>query len=303
MRFDLMDPKPTLSPELYDHAFTLHGLVSVGAMAAALIAIPVLVVKPGRGAVLLGSFALALWVGAMAPLIGLELRGSREWLGFSPRTALLALAASLALGAAQIAVSLPANSDRPSRPQLLAAVGGIAALGIVVIPLFAGEFPTAVHWLLATTAVACGSIHDAMKRVAPTLAVVATVPCLLVGWAATAFVHAVHTDVHLHDTVAMVSPLPVTGGALVGALLLAATRWRSPHRRLAYIGAALIAAGAGVTSLGFLLLGLRGLPRRYLAYSPEYQSLQIVVGAAAMVMAIGCLLALDALRRGTRVDA
>ena len=36
----------------------------------------------------------------------------------------------------------------------------------------------------------------------------------------------------------------------------------------------------GLTSLGFFLLGLRGFPRRYFAYLPEFQSLQILVGAA-----------------------
>ena len=200
----------------------------------------------------------------------------------------------------RVAASEP---DRPSQPQLVAAAGGITALAIVAIPLFGGELPTAVLWLLATTAVACGLIPDAMRRVATTFALIAIVPCLLLGWAATALVHAVHADFPFHDTVAMLSPLPVTGGALLGALLLAATRWRSPQRRLAHVGAALITAGAGLTSLGFLLLGLRGLPRRYLAYSPEFQSLQIVVSAAAVVTAIGCVLALDAFRRGTRVDA
>jgi heme/copper-type cytochrome/quinol oxidase subunit 1 len=299
MRFDLMDPKPTLSPELYGHAFALHGLVSAGGLLAAMLAIPALVVKPGRGSVVLGFLALGLWVGAMALLISLDLRGSQEWLGFSPRSVLLALAASSVLGAAQIAVSLPANSDRP---QLVAATGGITALAIVAIPLIGGELPTAVLWLLATTAIACGLIPDAMRRAATTLALVVIVPCLFLGWAATALVHAVHTDFPFHDTVAVLSPLPVTGGALLGTLLLAATRWRSPQRRLAHVGAALITAGAGLTSLGFFLLGLRGLPRRYLAYLPEFQSLQVIVGAAAVVTVIGCLLALEALRRGTCAD-
>jgi heme/copper-type cytochrome/quinol oxidase subunit 1 len=301
MRFDLLDPQPTLSPEVYGHAFALHGLASAGGLLATMLVIPALIVKPGRGSVVLGWFALALWVGAMALLVGLDVRGAQEELGFSPRGVLLVLATSAALGAAQIAVSLPANIDRPSRPQLVAAAAGFTALAIIAIPLFGGGFPPAAHWLLATTAVACGVLPDAMKRIAPSLALVAIVPCLVLGWIATALVHVVHPDFPFHDTVAVLAPLPVTGGALFGALLVAATRWRSPRRRLVYVGAAVITAGAGLTSLGFFLLGLRGLPRRYLAYLPEHQSLQVAVGAAAVVTAIGCVLALESFRRGARV--
>jgi hypothetical protein len=212
------------------------------------------------------------------------------------------LAASAVLGAARLLASLTARSGRPSRAQIAAAVGGITALAIVAIPLFGGELPTSFVWLLAATAVACGSIPDAKERVGTALALVATVPCLLLGWAALARLHTMHTDVPLHDTVAVLAPLPVTGAALLGALLVAATRWRSPQRGLAHVGIAVIAAGAGATSLGFFLLGSRGLPRRYLAYSPEFRSLQIIVGAAAVVTVVGCVLAFEAFRRGTRVD-
>jgi heme/copper-type cytochrome/quinol oxidase subunit 1 len=298
MRFDLIDPNPTLSPQLYGHAFGLHGLVAAGGLLAAMLTIAVLVVKPGRGSVVLGFLALGSWVGAMAVLVGFDLRGAHEWPGFSPRSQMIMLGASAALGAAQIAVSLLA---RPGRPQIVAAAGGIAALVIVAIPLFGGGLPTSLVWLLATTAVACGLM--ATTRDATTLALVAILPCLVLGWVATALVHAVHTDVPFGDTVAVLSPLPVTGGALLGALLVAATRWRTPPRRLAHVAVAVIAAGAGVTSVGFFLLGLRGLPRRYLAYLPEFQPLQILVGVGAVVTVIGCVLALEALRRGTRVDA
>jgi len=302
MRFELLDPEPTLSPELYGHALVLHGLASLGALLAVVLMIPTLFVKPGRGSVVLGFLALALWLGAIAFLVGLDLSGSQEWPGFSQRSVLLALAASLGLGAAQIATSLPANADRPSRPQLVAAVGGLAAIAILALPLVGGDVPTAFHLLLATTAVAGGQIYDAARRGALSVVLLASVTCLVLAWAATAAIHVVHTS-YLHDTVAVLSPLPLTGSALLGALLFAATRSRSPHRRLADVAAALITAGASLTSLGFFVLGVRGLPRRYFAYLPEHQSLQIVVGAAAAIAAIGCVVALEAFRRGTRADA
>src|SRR5262245_31964008 len=58
MRFDLLDPEPTLAPELFSHAFALHGLMALGVLVAIVIAIPTLVVKPGRGAGMLGFLAL-----------------------------------------------------------------------------------------------------------------------------------------------------------------------------------------------------------------------------------------------------
>lgn len=302
MRFELFDPEPTLAPEQYGHALVLHGLVSLGVLVATVLAIPTLVVRPGRGSVVLGFLALGLWVAAIVPLVCLDLLGSLQWPGFSPQNMLFVLAASLALGAAQIVVSLPTNADRASRLQLVAAVGGIVAIAIVVTPLLDRKLPGAVYWLLAATTVVCGLIPDATKRVGLSFALLAIAPCLLLAWVATALVHVVHTS-YFHDTVAMLSPLPVTGGALFGALLLAATRSRLPQRRLVHVAAVLITAGSSLTSFGFLLLGSRGLPRRYFAYLPEYQSLQIMVGVAAAIAAIGCLAALEAFRRGTRTDA
>jgi hypothetical protein len=299
MRLELLDPEPTLTPELYNHALVLHGLVSSGVLLAALLAIPALALKPGRGSVVLGFLALALWAGAIAFLVVVELDGSQGLPAFAQRSVLIALAASLGLGAAQIIASMPATADRSSRPQRVAAVGALAAIAIVATPLVSGNLPTALGWLLATTAVASGLVYDATMRGARSFAVVTTVPCLLFAWAATVDVRFAPSDLYFHDTVAMLSPLPLTGAALLGALFAAATRLRSPHRFLAHVGAALMTAGATVTSLGFFLLGSRGLPRRYFAYLPEYQPLQVVIGAAAAVTVIGCVAALEAFRRGT----
>ena len=68
-------------------------------MLAAMLTIAVLVVKPGRGSVVLGFLALGSWVGAMAVLVGFDLRGAHEWPGFSPRSQMIMLGASAALGA------------------------------------------------------------------------------------------------------------------------------------------------------------------------------------------------------------
>jgi heme/copper-type cytochrome/quinol oxidase subunit 1 len=299
MRFELLDPHPTLAPALYGHALALHGLLALGGLVATVLAIPTLVMTPGRGAVVLGALALGLWAAAIALLF--VALGSLGSAGLSPPNTLLVLAASLGLGAAQIAVSLPANADRASRAQLAVAACGLVAIAIIVIPLLAREVPTTASWLLATSAFACGLIPDAVKRIGWPFTLIAIAPCLALAWTATALVHGADPrDFDLHDTVFELSPLPVTGGALLGAMLLAVTRSRLPQRGLAVVAAALITAGAGLTSIGFYLLGSRGLPRRYFAYLPEFQPLQILVGVAAAIAVIGGLVALEAFRRGSR---
>jgi hypothetical protein len=57
MRFELLDPEPTFAPELFGQTLVLHGLLSLGVLLAALLAIPTFVVKPGRGSVVLGCLA------------------------------------------------------------------------------------------------------------------------------------------------------------------------------------------------------------------------------------------------------
>ena len=293
MRFDQLDPGPTISPVTYGHALALHGLLAMAVLAGALLAIPSFVVRPSRTSVVLGALALALWAAAIVPLGALAVRDAQEWGGHSPQQLLLVLAASLALGAAQLAVSLPATAG----PQRIAAVGSLASLAIVVTPLVGRDLPTAFYWLLATTAIACALVPDAIPRIGRSFALLAIAPCLVLAWIATAAVHSVHTG-YFHDTLGVLSPLPLTGGALLGALIIAATRTRSPHRRLAQIAAVLINTGASLTSVGFYLLGSRGMPRRYLAYLPELQSLQLLVGLAAVIAAVGCITALEAFRRG-----
>jgi heme/copper-type cytochrome/quinol oxidase subunit 1 len=106
---------------------------------------------------------------------------------------------------------------------------------------------------------------------------------------------AVHVE-FLPDTVAMVSPLPALGGAILAAVFVAAARGRTLLLRRAQIAALLVAVGSIATSTGFLMLGLRGLPRRYQQYDDIFQPLQVVVGVAAAVTVLGALLALRSTR-------
>ena len=108
---------------------------------------------------------------------------------------------------------------------------------------------------------------------------------------------AVHVE-FLPDTVAMVSPLPALGGTDPRRGV------RRGHARPN--GAAPARADRGAPqsrcgfdqrpSTGFLMLGLRGLPRRYQQYDDIFQPLQVVVGVAAAVTVLGALLALRSTR-------
>lgn len=289
LRFELVSPEPTTSPELYGRALGLHGMLALGALVAALLAIPTIILTPGRGAAMLGAIALALWGVAVVWLTTLD------WLWYAPGNAVLVLAASLAFGAAQIAVSLPRNTA--DRTQLLAGGGALLAIALLAIPLARRELPNATYWLLATTAICGGVGPDALKREGASLAVVASALCL--AWSATVLVDVVDVD-YFHDTTAVVAPLPVMGAALFGALLLAATRLRTLDRTLAQLAIALTAAGSILTSLAFFILGSRRMPRRYFAYLPEFQSMHVVVGVAALIAAVGAVLSVAAFARGQR---
>jgi hypothetical protein len=204
---------------------------------------------------------------------------------------LLAIAAALAVG--QLLAALRANVQ--PRPRALVTVGAIAALIIVAIPLARGGFPHRMHLLIAGTLVSCSVIPIGLASAAGTIVWIAALPCLAAAWITSAVLEAVHVG-FLPDTVAMVSPLPALGGAILAALFLAAAQDRTLVLRRAQIAAILVAVGTIATSTGFLILGLRGMPRRYQQYDDIFQALQIVVGVATGVTVVGAILALRSTR-------
>jgi heme/copper-type cytochrome/quinol oxidase subunit 1 len=291
MRFELLSPGPTLSPELYGHALVVHGFLAATVVLAGLLVVPTLRVLPGRGSVALGLLALVAWVAASGIVIGVELG---RWLPATTvsRVGVRLLAASLGLGAAQLVTSIPANPGRVARGTL---AGGLVAIAIVLVPLLDGRLPSKTHDLVALTCVGGAAIYDATSRGALRLALIGVVPGLALAWVALARIASVH-EVYVADTVAMLAPLPAIGAALLGALLVTASGLREPHWRLASIAVGLLSAGGGLASITFFELGSSGMPRRYFAYPPEFQVAQIVLGVAAVVAAIGCVLALAAFR-------
>lgn len=301
MRVELLDAGKTLSPTAYSHAFGLHAVTMLGLFVAAFAVIPTLVVRPGRGAVTLGGLAFVGWAVAMACFTIAALTPA-PWITGSEagpgllRGAIVALAIAVGLAAAQLAVSLPANADGESRWSAIAAIGAIIALAIVGLPLATGELPTRFHLLIASTVVACTIVPAVIGGGADSLIWLAIAPCLVMAWIATAFLRGASVDLPLHDTVAVVAPFPAMGGAVLAALVLAAARGRAVRPQLARTAAVLIAGGTIATSVGFLLLGTRGLPRRYQQYFDAVQLPQIVVGVAAVVTLVGAIAALRSAR-------
>lgn len=103
MRVELIDPGGTLSPAVYSHALALHALTMLGVFVAAFVAIPTLVIRPGRGVIVLGGLALVVWAAMMAFFLIVSFAPA-DWVAGSPlgpsslRAASVALAISVGPG-------------------------------------------------------------------------------------------------------------------------------------------------------------------------------------------------------------
>jgi heme/copper-type cytochrome/quinol oxidase subunit 1 len=94
----------------------------------------------------------------------------------------------------------------------------------------------------------------------------------------------------------MLAPFPAMGGAVLAALFVAGAHGRTLRLQLARLAAVMFAGGTIATSAGFLVLGTRGLPRRYQLYLDAFQPLQILVGVAVVVTLAGAIVAVRSTR-------
>ncbi len=299
MRFELLDPGPTLTIERYGFANSVHGFVMLCAMAGVLAAMPTLTVAPTRRSVALGAGGLAAWGGAAVLVVQL----ASEKVGWdppsSPSRALMLLGASLAAGAGQLALGLTTRSNRDTGARIVVAVAMIVSIVIVAFPLVLGRVPDVTYWLIAAAGVAFACIVDEVTIGGGAFAWFVIAPSVVLAWSLTALLRSLTRDVHVLDTVAILSPLPALGAALLGALAHAVTRMRLPRRGIAHVGAMTLTIGAAMTSIGFVVLGSRGMPRRYWQYMPEYQTLQVLLGVAAALTVLGFVITVVAFVRGT----
>jgi hypothetical protein len=304
MRIDLLDGAGTLSPTVYGRSLAVHALAMVGVFVAAFIALPTLILpRVGRATIALGVLACAVWTAVTALFIGVAAFAPEDWLDSSRlgqqvvEVAVVVLGATVGLGIVQLVSALPATFELERRNRTVAAfVGAIAALAIVGIPLATGDLPSRLHLLTATSVAACSVAPTTLASATRPIVWFAIAPCVATAWVMTAMIG--QSDaLFLDDTVAMLAPFPALGGAIVAALFAIAARERQVRPWLVRVGATMFAGGTIATSVWFLNLGTRGMPRRYHAYDDSFQTVQIAIGVATVVTLVGAIAAAASTRR------
>jgi cytochrome c oxidase subunit I len=131
----------------------------------------------------------------------------------------------------------------------------------------------------------------------PMLYVMGFIGLFTIGGVTGIFLAALGVDVHVHDSYFIVAHFHyiMVGGTVMGYLAGIHYWWPKITGRMypewwARLGALLIFVGFNLTFFPQFLVGYVGMPRRYHAYSPEFQVLNVLSSAGATVLAAGYLL-------------
>jgi len=257
----------------------------------------------------IGPIALAAAGLAHAVHLGAAIARARD---VAPAKLALAAALVIAIAVACLGALVGVCSLAPS-PAFVQAATGLTAVVLVTAALDT-ERP-----LLALIAIACAAawaftplrvlgvgvagiwIALAMiggaRRPVAALVVLGIAPVMLVQIGARVLLELTSDDSFLHDTHFEVGAHHSLGAIVAFAGLVALHAWgsmlvrRIPHAVIAWIGAGVLGAGTLLHVYASLRIGLRGMPRRYWDYDPEFASGHMLSGVGAAI-AIGGLVLL-----------